>query len=253
MKLSRRNFIQRSAALAGVVALPSIVSSSIPLEKGKTFKKYRFKKNDVVLFQGDSITDMGRDRKNFKPNDARALGPGYCNHAAAGLLNKMPEKQLSVYSRGISGNKVYQLLDRWQKDCIDLKPNVLSILIGVNDYWHLRNGKYNGTIKTYEDDYRKLLTITKKQLPDTLIVIGEPYSIDGGSAIVDGWQEEFKAYRMVAKKMSREFNTLFIPYQSVYKEAIKYAPCTYWSPEGVHPTLAGAALMAEAWQKVVLG
>ena len=162
MKLSRRNFIQRSAALAGVVALPSIVSSSIPLEKGKTFKKYRFKKNDVVLFQGDSITDMGRDRKNFKPNDARALGPGYCNHAAAGLLNKMPEKQLSVYSRGISGNKVYQLLDRWQKDCIDLKPNVLSILIGVNDYWHLRNGKYNGTIKTYEDDYRKLLTITKK-------------------------------------------------------------------------------------------
>lgn len=252
MGLSRRNFIHRSAALAGVVALPSIVSASIPSENRKANKGFRFKKNDTVLFQGDSITDMGRDRNNLKPNDARALGPGYCNHVAAGLLNKMPEKQLSIYSRGVSGNKVYQLLNRWQKDCIDLKPNVLSILIGVNDYWHMRTGRYDGTIKTYEDDYRKLLTITKKQLPDTLIVIGEPYSIDGGSAIVNGWQEDFKAYRMVAKKMSLEFNTLFIPYHSVYKEALKFAPCKYWSPEGIHPTLAGAALMAEAWQKVVM-
>ncbi len=253
MKLSRRNFIQRSAVqMAGIASVPMILSATLPSKKDK--KKVAppvYKKDGVVLFQGDSITDAGRDRKNLNPNNGWALGPGYAMLAGASLLKKMPEEQLSVYNRGISGNKVFQLADRWQEDCIGLKPDILSILIGVNDYWHKRNGQYDGTIEIYEKDFRALLKRTKEQLPDVVLVIGEPYAVDGGSAIGEGWQEEFAPYRKVAKALSDEFGTYFIPYHSIYKEALKHAPCTYWSPDGVHPTLAGAQLMAKAWLKVM--
>ena len=100
----------------------------------------------MVLFQGDSITDAGREKEKQLPNSAWSFGNGYAMLAAANMLNSMPEKELVIYNRGISGNKVYQLAERWDADCLDLKPAVLSILIGVNDYWHTRNGSYNGTV-----------------------------------------------------------------------------------------------------------
>jgi len=252
MKLSRRNFIKRSAVQSlGITSIPMLLSSaaqaSVKKETGTPF----FKDRGIVLFQGDSITDAGRDKANQKPNDARAFGYGYALMTAAALLAKMPEKQLTTYNRGISGNKVFQLADRWQADCLDLKPDVLSILIGVNDYWHKRRGKYDGTVKRYENDYRALLKRTKENLPDVKLVICEPYAIEGGSAIGEGWQEEFKPYREVAGKLSEEFSTIFIPYHTIFKKAIKQAPAEYWSPEGVHPTMAGARLMAQAWLEAV--
>ena len=80
------------------------------------------------------------------------------------LLEELAAKELTIYNRGISGNKVYQLDERWDKDCLLLKPNVLSILIGVNDYWHMRNGNYDGTPEIYENDYRALLNRTREEL-----------------------------------------------------------------------------------------
>src|SRR5690606_22433718 len=114
-------------------------------------------KDDVILFQGDSITDAGRKKDSDEVNNASALGVGYAMLAASALLNDRADMNLKIYNRGISGNKVYQLAERWEKDCLGLKPNVLSILIGVNDYWHKHSGKYDGTVKVYEDDLKKLL------------------------------------------------------------------------------------------------
>jgi len=251
MKLSRRNFIMSSAAqAAGIASIPMILSATLPAEKKKTGNTL-LKKDAVVLFQGDSITDAGRNKKEQNPNNAGSFGSGYALMAAAGLLAEMPEKNLTIYNRGISGNKVYQLAERWQEDCLDLKPNLLSILIGVNDYWHKRNGNYDGTVEVYEKDFRALLKRTQGALPDTTVLICEPFSVEGGTAIGDGWQPEFEPYRKAAKAISEEFGTLFISYHTIFKEALKHAPAAYWSPDGVHPSMAGAQLMAKAWLKVV--
>ena len=252
MNLSRRNFIAKSAAGAAALAsIPSIVSASLP-SKGEGGKKYSlFGKGDTVLFQGDSITDAGREKEKELPNNPASFGHGYAFLAASFLLNALPEKQLEIYNRGISGNKVYQLADRWQKDCLDLKPDVLSILIGVNDYWHKRNGKYNGTIEIYENDYRALLNRTVDALPGIKLVLCEPYYLLNTSAVDETWVEPMKQYQAVAKKMANEFDALWVPYQKVYDEAIKHAPATYWSHDGVHPAMPGAQLMAEAWLQVV--
>ncbi len=253
MKVSRRSFIKRTAVnTAGIASIPMIISSCMTDEKVEAKEEYTmFSENDVVLFQGDSITDAGREKKNQMPNNGGSFGGGYALMTASVLLEQMPLKNLTVYNRGISGNKVHQLDARWNEDCLDLKPQVMSILIGVNDYWHKRNGNYEGDVAVYENDFRALLKRTKEALPDIQLVICEPFSVDGGKAIGEAWQEEFKPYREAAKKLSDEFKTLHVPYQQIFEEALNFAPATYWCPDGVHPSMAGAQLMAQAWLNVV--
>ncbi len=254
MKFSRRNFLRRSAVqAAGLAAIPAIITESVQAAELPALPKLKVEAGETILFQGDSITDAGRDREKQLPNDARSFGNGYALMTAAPILEKHPEEQLQIYNRGISGNKVYQLADRWQEDCLELKPAILSILIGVNDYWHKRGGNYDGTVDVYEADFRTLLERTKLALPDVKLVICEPFSVDGGTAIGDGWQEEFTPYREAAKRIATEFDTLWVPYHTVFKEAIKHAPASYWCPDGVHPSMAGAQLMAQTWLKVVFG
>ena len=132
---SRRKFL-RNTSLTGltVLTIPQIVSAAFE-EEGKA-KKVRMKKDAVILFQGDSITDAGRKKDDAGYNTSAVLGTGYAMLAGAELLHKKPSQNLKIYNRGISGNKVFQLAERWEKDCINLKPDVLSILIGVNDFWH---------------------------------------------------------------------------------------------------------------------
>jgi lysophospholipase L1-like esterase len=93
---------------------------------------------------------------------------------------------LKFFNRGISGSKVYQLAERWQVDCLDLKPNVLSILIGVNDFWHKQKMQYDGTLEKYESDYRALVKRTKSALPDVKLIICEPFLLNFG-AVDDSW------------------------------------------------------------------
>lgn len=253
MNFNRRNFL-RNAALgtAALTAIPDILTAAMPAPpKKKKGLAAGLKKGDVVLFQGDSITDAGREREKQQANSPASFGSGYAFLAASALLNECADKELTIYNRGISGNKVYQLAERWQKDCTALKPAVLSILIGVNDFWHKLNGQYNGTVEIYENDFRKLLQETKKALPEVKLVIGEPFAIMDGTAVDEKWYPEFDAYRASAKKIAQEFNAIFIPYQTIFDEAQKHAKGQYWSWDGVHPSMAGAALMAEAWLKAV--
>lgn len=249
MNFSRRNFLVKSTVGAAALAsIPSIVSASIPSSANK---KSLFEKGDTVLFQGDSITDAGRDKKKELANNSWSFGMGYAFLAASNMLNSLPEKGLTIYNRGISGNKVYQLDDRWEKDCLELKPNVLSILIGVNDYWHKRDGKYDGTVEVYENDYRALLKRTQKALPGVQLVLCEPFYVLETKAVDETWVKPMKEYQAAAKRISDEFNTIWVPFQKVFDEAIKHAPATYWTADGVHPAMPGAQLMAEAWLKAV--
>lgn len=251
MNLSRRNFIAKSATGAFALAsIPDIVSASI-VDSNKKDKFDVFKIGDVVLFQGDSITDAGRDREREYANNAGSFGRGYAFLAASHLLKALPEKDLTIYNRGISGNKVYQLDERWEKDCLNLTPDIVSILIGVNDYWHKRNGKYDGTVEIYENDFRKLLTKTKKQIPEIKFIICEPFYVLETTSVDETWIEPMKKYQAAAKKIAKEFDSIWIPFQKVFDEAIKYAPGSYWAGDGVHPSMAGAQLMAEAWLMAV--
>ena len=253
MNFSRRHFLIRSSVgTAALASIPAIVNNAIGSTSVGEKSKYKiFEKGNTILFQGDSITDAGREKQKELPNNPGSFGLGYAFLAASYLLNELPEKNLTCYNRGISGNKVYQLAERWQKDCLGLKPDVLSILIGVNDYWHMRDGRYDGTVEVYENDFRKLLKRTKENLPEVKLVICEPFCVTGASTVDESWVEPLKGYQIAAKKIAAEFNTLWVPYQSVFDEAVKHAPATYWTGDGVHPAMPGAQLMAEAWLRVV--
>jgi lysophospholipase L1-like esterase len=219
---SRRSFI-RKAALGGMMAIsiPEIVTAAMA-EKGS--KKIQLQKDNVILFQGDSITDAGRNKEDMSFNNARSLGTGYAMLAAANLLVEYAPLNLKIYNKGISGNKVYQLAERWDKDCIDLKPDVLSILIGVNDFWHKLNGTYNGTAEIYRNDFIALLERTKKALPNIKLIICEPFAVSGVKAVDERWFPDFYGYQKAAREIAEKFGATFIPFQKIYDEAQKKAP-----------------------------
>ena len=127
MFTNRRSFLKKSTLAAG---LPLI--GSAPQVSNKEATLYtKIKKGDTILFQGDSITDSAREKEREMPNDPNSLGKGYAFLAAAHLLKTLPQHNLTIYNRGISGNKVYQLADRWDKDALDLKPDWISILLSL--------------------------------------------------------------------------------------------------------------------------
>jgi len=246
MKLNRRKFIAKSS-LAMSMPIMALANQTDALSELNS----KLNKGDTILFQGDSITDAGREKTNQLPNNANSFGAGYAFLAASHLLNAHPEKALTIYNRGISGNKVYQLQDRWQEDAIILKPNLVSILIGVNDYWHKVKHGYDGTVEIYENDLRALVKRTTKELPGVRIVLCEPFILPNTSAVEQSWVIPFKAYQKAAHKIAKEFNTLWVPFQSIFDQGLQQAKETYWAPDGVHPSMAGSQLMAQAWLEVV--
>lgn len=248
---SRRNFIKTASVgtLASMaLSLPKIVSAAVA-ESG--IKKISIEKNDIILFQGDSITDWGRDHAKTIPNDTGSLGTGYVLLASGQLLIKHPENNLQIYNKGISGNKVYQLAERWDTDALNLKPSILSIHIGVNDFWHTLSNGYTGTIETYIADYHTLLDRTKKALPNVKLVICEPFAVKGVKAVDDRWYPTFDLFRKAAKDIANEYNAAFVPYQAAFDKALELAPGNYWTLDGVHPSIAGEALMAKTWMEIV--
>ncbi len=235
-----------AAGAAGLTSCAAVDAAAAP-------QRRIVESGNVVLFQGDSITDAGRSRKDADTANSRAaLGKGYAWLAAAGLLVDERASDLRIYNRGISGHKVFQLAKRWQRDCLDLRPDVVSILIGVNDIWHTKNGKYDGTVAIYERDYNQLLTRTRTDLPDVRLVVCEPFVLRCG-AVDESWFPEFDDYRAAALRVAQNHGATFVPFQAVFDRAIEFAEPEHWAKDGVHPSQAGAALMAQAWLDAVRG
>ena len=237
--VKRRHFVKAAGAIPAAAIAPDLINAEERANEDQGM---------TIVFQGDSITDAGRSRGDYYANHGRGMGSGYVFQIVAELLGQHPQKNIQCYNRGISGNKVHQLVQRWDLDCLFLKPDVLSILIGVNDYWHTLSGRYQGTAQIYETDYRALLERTMKVLPDVKLIIGEPFAVEGGSAIDENWAA-FAEYREIAKRIAEEFDATFIPYHQIFDEALQSAPVAYWCPDGVHPSIAGAHLMKRAWIK----
>ena len=240
---NRRTFIKKATlGVAGIATTPFLKPEELRMEPSSIKAG-----NLTILLQGDSITDFGRDRGAYYANNGRGMGGGYVYQIVAEMLGAHPDKNYRFYNRGISGNKVYQLAERWEDDCLQLKPDVLSILIGVNDFWHTLSSGYTGTVETYDTDFRQLLDRTKQALPDIKLIIGEPFAVEGGSAITPSWFPEFPHYQKAARNIANDYGAEFIPYQEIFDEALQKAPVDYWCPDGVHPSMAGGYLMKEAW------
>lgn len=204
----------------------------------------------LVLFQGDSITDAGRNRTVLEPNVARALGTGYPLLVASDVLREKSNRGFRFLNRGISGNKVPDLAQRWASDTLALKPDVLSILIGVNDYWHhLLNG-YPGTVKDYEDAYTALLEQTRRELPQVRLVILEPFVLRTG-AVDARWFPEFDERRTAASRVAKRARATWVPLQEKLDSASRKTGPAHWAADGVHPTPAGHDFIAEQWRRIV--
>ena len=202
----------------------------------------------LILFQGDSITDAGRTKDDeLPPNEG--LGIGYPFMVMSYLRSKFPQ-QSDVYNKGISGHRVVDLYARWKKDCLNLKPDVLSILIGVNDTWHEFSRANGVEVPRYERIYREMLQWTVDTLPNIKLILLEPFVLPFGAVNPAAeWQAEINERREVVARLAKEFNAVLLRTQDLFDEALKTAPQEYWLKDGVHPTSAGHALMADAWIK----
>ncbi len=199
----------------------------------------------TIVFQGDSITDAGRNYELTLPAN-QGMGIGYPFLAMAMLRTAEPEKNWQIFNRGISGHRIVDLYARWKRDALNLKPDILSILIGVNDTWHEESCQNGVEVPRYAQFYRMLLEWTRQVLPETKLILMEPYVLPFG-VVQPSWIPEMEARRKVVKDLAAEFQTIFIPTQTILNEALKKAPPEYWLKDGVHPTTAGHMLLAQAW------
>ncbi|MFN2475707.1 MAG: SGNH/GDSL hydrolase family protein [Chthoniobacterales bacterium] len=203
-----------------------------------------FKPDDRILFQGDSITDAGRTR-DLDPNVS--LGGGYVFIIAARAGAIYPERHLTFLNRGVSANKIYDLASRWQTDTVELKPALVSVLVGINDT------VAEVSPKDYEAAYEKLLAQTMAALPSTRLVLCEPFALAAGFHKKDfeGWRAAVGARGRIVGRLAAKYGAAFVRFQQIFDEACKRAPAEYWSRDGVHPTAFGHQIMAEEWIRAV--
>jgi lysophospholipase L1-like esterase len=247
-KTSRRSFL-KSSALAGLVpGLPAgslLATSSVRLTEPPKEEQLTF------LFQGDSITDGNRGR-NTDPN--HIMGHGYAFSIASRIGADFPEAGFTFYNRGISGNKITDLQKRWQTDTLDLKPDVLSILAGINDTDAVINKPAEAiSLDQFESMYRSLLADSKNQNPDILFVLGLPFVYPVGKRAEnwERWRDDTAKRQAVVRKLATEFDAVLVDYPALFDNAITKAPVDYWIWDGIHPTVFAHELMAREWIKQV--
>ncbi|MFC0516400.1 SGNH/GDSL hydrolase family protein [Mucilaginibacter angelicae] len=247
MSNSRRAFLKK-ASLAGAAAMatPGLVLASEKDEHylpddgaGKTF-----------LFQGDSITDGGR---SFDKDWNHVYGQGYAYLITARINFDYPGRDYQFFNRGISGNTVNDLAARWQKDTLDIKPDVLTILIGINDVHRVITQGDKTTAEDFGHAYELLLTQTITALPNVKLILLEPFILPVGMVNKNPelWTAEVQKRQAVIKTLAAKFNAIYVPLQDVFNKATQKAKADHWIWDGIHPMPAGHELIAREWMKAV--
>lgn len=195
-----------------------------------------------LLFQGDSITDAGRDRA-----DGSSLGDGYVSLIAADLA--AAGSGVQVLNRGISGNRVADLRARWQEDAVDLAPDVLSVMIGINDTWRRYDSGDLTTVGDYERDYRAILD--RARGAGARLVLIEPFLVPVEDAQWT-WREDLDGRIAAVRRLAADFDAALLAADGLLNQAAREAgsPAAI-AHDGVHLTPAGHACLAAAWQELV--
>lgn len=220
--------------------------------------------NVKVLFIGDSITDgaWGRSGGNAQPSKERnhwdmnhIYGHSYMFLCASHYQGKYPEAGYEFFNRGISANTLGDLEKRWEEDVIDIRPDVLSILIGTNDVNEsLGAGEFD--IRAWETRYRKLLDRTLGANPDTKLVLCTPFVAPTGrlKASADYPLRETRLAKCVEviKRLADDYNACLVPFHTLFHKLLEKHPIDegrYWIWDGIHPTPAGHQRMADLWMQ----
>ncbi len=223
------------------------------------------KTGQCLLFIGDSITDGNWGvRSNSKQRNYKDLnhiyGHGYMNLCTSALMSRWPERGYVCYNRGISGNTTVDLQRRWEKDALALQPDVLTILVGVNDACHYQKAAGNDSLQfvlapaSYEARLRALLDTTLACRPNIRLILMTPFMAPVGK-YSDNWEEWsalIQQYATAAKRVAYDYKTTLIDLQELFDEQAKKhpsVPMSYWIWDGIHPTAAGHAVIAERWLK----
>jgi acyl-CoA thioesterase I len=214
--------------------------------------RLEIKPHNVILFQGDSITDAGRSRQTIGPNNPDGLGYGYPRLITEQLLAKFPDHFLQIYNRGVSGDQIRDLSRRWQNDSLRLLPDIISILIGVNDTWNYLYLGQGSDPNDYQKVYREILQDTRQQLPDTRFVLCEPFVLITGE-VSGEWLNDISKRQQITRELARDFNGVIVPFQSTLDTAAKDISPSELLEDGVHPTDLGHNILADCWIEAVLG
>lgn len=205
----------------------------------------------LILFQGDSITDASRNRESFVYE-----GHGYATMVKGALGLDYPEKY-SFLNRGISGNRIVDVYARIKTDIINLAPDYMSILIGVNDVWHEFSRKNGVATPKFEKVYSMLIEEIKEALPDIKIMILEPFVLKGtATASNENYDDMYPLFRAdvedkarAARRIAEKFSLPFIELQAKFDAVYNPDDPHYWLCDGVHPTAAGHMLITREWIK----
>ena len=235
-EFTRRRFIAGTAAFAATTALAQAPGTATPAAP------------PTIVFQGDSITDAGRDRVGHA-NEPASMGPGYVGLLAESL--QRDHAGVQIFNRGVSGNRVLDLLGRWEQDTLRLQPDVVSILIGVNDTWHrYLPGGVGIKVPRFAVLYRMLLEDVREQRPACRLVLCEPFALPTprGSFKAE-WMPELRERMAVLRGLAQEFGAIFVPFQDKFEEAMRQFSPAELAGDGVHPSLLGHQLMARTWRE----
>lgn len=246
-KSTRRNFLASSAVAGAAGLLPASLFAKAQNENAEETSDKE--QGLVFLFQGDSITDGNRGR-NADPN--HIMGHGYAFAVASRVGADFPSAGYTFYNRGVSGNTVPDLQKRWQADTLDIKPDIVSILIGINDTAASVENKTGAqSVEDFENGYRALLTETKALKPGIIFVLGIPFVFAVGKRKEnwEQWKNGTAQRTQKVRKLAKEFNAVLVDYPAVFDKAITKAPVEYWIWDGIHPTVPAHELMAREWIK----
>lgn len=250
--MNRRVFFKTSVVSLAAMGVPATkVAFSASDVPGYDYRRPSFPQGSRLVFIGDSITDMkwGRNEKDRN----HYLGHSFVYLIASRLGADMPDARLEFFNRGKSGNKVADLRARWRKDAIDMKPDVLTVLIGVNDVSQSRGAGVD--IDRWEADYREILGRSREANPVLRLILLDPFVLRVTRLKPEEtwtyWRGLIDRQRKIVAQLAKEFDAVHIPTQEIFDHAAEKAPPEHWIWDGVHPLPQGHELIARNWLRQV--